>query len=96
MKLDVIIDFLWWTHGEVLEEDELRKEYLLEDIQKWKNQGWLKPHTPKPESKETVIDLDVNNDGVVDKEDFKEIASALGKRGAKKRKANKKSGKKVK
>jgi ribosomal protein S27AE len=45
--------------------------------------------TPKP-----VVDLDINNDGRVDKEDMKIVAKALGSLGGKKTASNKKKVKK--
>lgn len=46
---------------------------------------------PLPEQvKEDIVDLDINNDGKVDKKDFSAMARALGKRAGGKRKSSRK------
>ena len=60
--------------------DEVSEAFALDQIARFKNP------VVKLLVKETNTSLDVNNDGVVDKKDFKIMAKALGKRGGRPKK----------
>ncbi len=81
VKYVLTIDFKDKKAGE-----EVSEEFALDQINRFD-----KPIVKEVYSEEKPkIDLDINNDGVVDKKDFKIMAKSLGKRGGRPKKKKQK------
>ena len=93
MKIRAKKDFLWWKEGQIIdtETDVNLKDAPIEHIEKFITDNFAERVDEEPVKKEDVKDepvkdeLDLNNDGVVDKKDRKIARKLLFGRSKRKR-----------